>query len=141
MALTYHPPPGAVLVCDYSTGFRVPEMVKRRLAVIITPRLRRRDGLCTVVPLSLTAPRPAKPYHHLVTFQRPLPQPWGGTERWVKGDMLATVGFGRLTPIGVGRDAAGKRRYVTPHLTDDDLGAVRRCVLHALNMSHLTKFL
>lgn len=42
MALTFHPKPGAILVCDYDTGFVPPEMVKKRLCIVITPRLRRR---------------------------------------------------------------------------------------------------
>lgn len=99
MALNYHPTPGAVLVCDYSTGFRAPEMVKRRLCVVITPRLRRRHGLCTVVPLSQTAPDPVEGYPHEITLGQSLPKPWEGNKRWAKADMFATVGYERLMPI------------------------------------------
>jgi hypothetical protein len=28
MPLTFHPKPGTIVICDYSTGFRPPEMVK-----------------------------------------------------------------------------------------------------------------
>ena len=37
-------------------------MVKRRPAVVISPRLPYREGLCTVVPLSTTPPPHAVPY-------------------------------------------------------------------------------
>ena len=52
--LKFHPEPGTILICDYSTGFRLPEMVKKRPVVTISPRLKRRDGLITVVPLSVS---------------------------------------------------------------------------------------
>jgi hypothetical protein len=46
--LKFHPEPGTILIRDYTTGFREPEMVKRRPIVTISPRLKRRDGLITV---------------------------------------------------------------------------------------------
>jgi uncharacterized protein YifN (PemK superfamily) len=56
MPLTYHPETGTILICDYNLGggFIEPEMVKRRPVVVISPRFRHRDWLCTVVPLSTT---------------------------------------------------------------------------------------
>jgi mRNA interferase MazF len=141
MTLSYHPAPGAILVCDYDTGFREPEMVKRRLCVVITPRLRRRDGLCTVVPLSTTAPDEPQDYHCELQFARPLPKPWPGDRKWAKCDMLATVGYARLSPIGIGRDAQGKRRYIYPHLAADQLKDIRRAVLCALSLRELTIYL
>jgi mRNA interferase MazF len=30
MPLKFHPEPGTILICDYTTGFIAPEMVKRR---------------------------------------------------------------------------------------------------------------
>jgi mRNA interferase MazF len=138
MAITYHPAPGAILVCDYSTGFKEPEMVKRRLCVVITPRLRSRGGLCSVIPLSTTAPVPAENFHFEVNFPRELPQPWDGTSKWAKCDMIATVGHQRLSPIGVGRDASGKRRYIYPFTTPDQLKEIRRAVLYGLSLGALT---
>ena len=44
MPLTFHPDPGTLLVCNFDTGFIPPEMVKRRLVVVISPRLRKRDN-------------------------------------------------------------------------------------------------
>jgi len=53
MSLLYHPKQGAIVICDFK-GFVPPEMVKRRPAVIVSPRMRKREGLCTIVPLSTT---------------------------------------------------------------------------------------
>jgi len=108
MPLQHHPKSGTILLCDYS-GFKVPEMVKTRPVVIISPRLRHRDRLCTVVPLSGTEPKHPEKYHHILTFDRPLPKPWNSPRYWVKADMLATVGFDRLNLIGldVTRKASG----------------------------------
>ncbi len=141
MAITFHPSPGAILVCNYQTGFVAPEMVKTRLCVVITPRLRRRTGLCTVVPLSTTAPVPPEDYHCEVHFPKSLPRPWEGTSKWVKCDMLATVSYDRLSPIGVGRDQNGKRKYIYPHVTADELKAIRKGVLCALMLRELTNHL
>lgn len=141
MAITYHPKAGAILVCDYQTGFRAPEMVKRRCCVVITPRLRRRGGLCTVVPLSTTPPKPAEDYHYELQLEEELPRPWEGPSKWAKCDMLATVGYERLSPIGVGRQADGRRRYIYPHVTREQLKEIRRAVLCALALPELTAHL
>jgi uncharacterized protein YifN (PemK superfamily) len=137
MAITFHPRPGSLLICDYDTGFKAPEMVKRRPVVVISPRLRRRDGLCSVVPLSTTEPEPMEQHQHRLELKRPLPRPWDSPVMWVKADMLATVGFARLSPIGIGKDRTGKRRYIYPILEPDDLKAIHGCVLHALGLGHL----
>ena len=66
-----------ILLCDYSTGFREPEMVKRRPVVVVSHRLPRRDGLCTVVPLSTTPPPvPGLAYVYELTLDPALPEPF-----------------------------------------------------------------
>lgn len=134
MALSFHPKPGTILVCDYDTGFRPPEMVKRRPAVVISPRLRRRDGLCTVVPLSGTAPIPPEAYHWPLELERALPKPWNSDRFWVKADMLATVAFHRLELISLGRDQEGKRKYLNFQVKEEVLASIRQCVLYALGI-------
>ena len=62
MAITFHPNPGTVLICDFN-GLIIPEMVKTRPVVVISPRLRHRTGLCTIIPLSTTPPDPKMPWH------------------------------------------------------------------------------
>jgi uncharacterized protein YifN (PemK superfamily) len=87
MAITYHPKPGTIVLCNYDTGFAPPEMVKRRPAVVVSPQTHTRAGLCTVVPLSTTPPKPVLAYHCLVVIDPPLPDPWTAKEAWVTCDM------------------------------------------------------
>ena len=133
MALIFHPKPGLVLVCDYR-GFIEPEMVKVRLSVVISPRLRKRDGLCSIVPLSTTAPFEQQEYHCEIEFDRPLPKPWHTPKCWVKADMVYTVSFDRLDLIGVGRDQEGKRKYIQPHVKPEEFQAIMNCVRRGLGM-------
>lgn len=129
MALMYHPKAGAILVCDYCTGFVPPEMVKARPVVVVSPRLRHRNDLCTVVPLSTTAPDPVEDYHCSIMLPRPLPKPFDTLPMWAKCDMLSTVSFKRLNLISIGR-----RQYITPAVGDNNLEQIKRCILYALGM-------
>jgi mRNA interferase MazF len=98
------------VLCDYSTGFRPPEMVKRRPCVVISARLPYRDRLCTVVPLSATPPAREVAYQCRIELAEALPPPFEQQLCWAKADMLATVGFGRLIYSAVtatGRAAGG----------------------------------
>lgn len=132
MPIGFHPKPGQVLICDYNTGFIIPEMVKRRPVIVISPRLRRRNDLCTVVPLSTTAPQVIEQYHLEVTLRPALPAPWSTEVMWVKCDMIATVSFKRLDLIRGPKDFQGKRKYITHSLDGEDLSRIRRCVLYAI---------
>ncbi len=63
MAILSHPPQGAVVTVDYGPGFKNPEMDKLRLAVVLSPDIKARVKLVTVVPLSLTPPDVVLPFH------------------------------------------------------------------------------
>jgi uncharacterized protein YifN (PemK superfamily) len=141
MAITEHPATGTILTCDFDAGFKKPEMVKRRLVVVVSPKIRLRPGLCTVVPLSTTEPIPKTSYHCKITIDPPLPERWGNVERWVKGDMICAVGFHRLDLIRLGKDVNGKRQYRYDTLRDDQLIVVRKCILCSLGLAVLTKHL
>lgn len=107
-------------------------MTKIRLCVVVSPRLKRRNNLCTVVPLSTTPPNPAEEYHHLVTLPRNIPG-YEGVEKWAKCDMLATVGFPRLTmPYEQRVPYDSGRKFISVRLGDGDLAAVLNCVRRAL---------
>lgn len=138
MPLPFHPAPGTILMCDYEPGFVKPEMVKRRPVVVISPRFRAREGLCTVVPLSSDRPDPIESYHYAVRLIPKLPDPWGAPYYWVKADMVATMGFHRLNLIRVGKDRAGNRLYYDHPLNDVDLEKIRRCVMFAIGVTQLT---
>jgi mRNA interferase MazF len=136
MALLYPPRMGQILICDYRTGFNPPEMVKVRPVIVISPKPRTRiTHLCTVIPLSTTPPDIIGKQHCEITLARPLPKPFDATICWAKGDMLATVGYERLSMPMIGKDSDGMRRYIKVFLDGEQLTAVRNSVLAALGFS------
>lgn len=140
MAIQIHPEQGSIVICDFA-GFVAPEMIKRRPAVVISPRLRRRDGLCTVVPLSTTPPNPICPYHFKLHVTPVLPAPYNADFHWVKADMVYTVSFQRLYLPFDGKDASGKRKYDVRIIDRADLLKIQECMLHGLGLPHLTSYL
>lgn len=119
-AITFSPSEGTVLVCDFSTGFRPPEMIERRPCIVISHR-RTNRGLCVVVPISsrqstnreaVVVPMPMAKY----SFLR--------KDGWAKCHAVATVATSRLYMM---RDPATGRGLDTrtTMLDDDDLAAVR----------------
>lgn len=140
MALTYHPVQGSLVMVNFEPGFVAPEMVKRRLAVVLSPAIQNRVGLCTVVPLSTTPPKAGKemPYHCEIDVSFQMPPEWGNVTRWLKGDMVCAVGWHRVDLLRLPKDRNGKRVYQTTPLPPKDFQKVRHCVLHGLGMSTLT---
>jgi uncharacterized protein YifN (PemK superfamily) len=135
MGIKYPVGVGTVLLCDYSRGgFQPPEMVKRRPAVVISPRLPYRDGLCTVIPLSQDEPDRDLDYVARIDFGNALPHPFPYTVFWAKCDMIATVSFERLDLFHTSRDQSGKRKYLHPKMTAEDIVRVRACVLKAIGL-------
>ena len=134
MSLKFHPRPGTVLICDFGAGFRPPEMVKKRPVVVMSPRLRRSSGLCTVVPLSTAVPDPVERFHHRMDPES-LPGDLGRMETWAKCDMATAVSLERLDRVRIGRDRRGRRIYVAEPVSAEDLAAIRRCVMFALGLS------
>jgi uncharacterized protein YifN (PemK superfamily) len=132
MAIQFPVAPGTILLCDYGTGFQVPEMVKRRPAVVVSPRLPHRDGLCTVVPLSGSPPDRDLPYQCKVALPAALPTPFEAAIWWAKADMLATVGFRRLDMFRTARDHTGRRKYLQPKISAEDLMRIRTCIVFAV---------
>ena len=141
MAIQEHPAIGTVLMCDYETGFIVPEMVKRRPVVVVSPRIMDRPGLCTVVPLSTTAPEPIMQYHCQVDLPQQLPDWMTKNDVWVKGDLVAAVSYKRLDLIRLGKNVNGVRTYCFSTVTPETLKKIRRAVLGGLGLAQLTKHL
>ena len=124
MGLLFHPTPGTLLVCDFATGFRPPEMVKKRPVVSISPR--REAEVCTIVPLSTQEPVPIEDYHHPMD---PRSVPLGAEISWAKCDMLYTVCWrARLDRPRI------DGKYTTHHVQAQDLAAIRECVRLALQL-------
>lgn len=138
MAISEHPQLGTVLICDFS-GFLEPEMVKRRPVVVVSPKIRFRAGLCTVVALSTTPPDRVMPYHCQVTLDPPLPPPWRSGPLWVKGDMVYAVGYHRLDFVRMGKSRSGRQTYRYEPLPADDLSRVRQVILSGLGLASLTR--
>ncbi|MCA8908510.1 MAG: type II toxin-antitoxin system PemK/MazF family toxin [Rhodospirillaceae bacterium] len=123
MPLTYSPRPGTIVMCDFTSGFRPPEMVKKRPVVVVSPR-RRRSNLVVVVPLSSTKPAPLEPWHHAL---RASTYPPARSQMWAKCDVLNSVGLDRLDRIKT-RDAQGNRRYETFTVPAPELAEILSCV-------------
>ena len=140
MPLTFAPKPGTVIVCDYRVGFIVPEMVKRRPAIVISPQMQGRANLCTVVPISTDIPRKIMAYH-LELPNLVLPEPFAKGPNWVKADLVFAASFQRCDLIKAGRNDSGKRQYELITITDEELNAVRGAVLCSIGLSSLTKHL
>jgi mRNA interferase MazF len=127
MPLTFHPGRGAIVICDYSTGFRPPEMVKVRPVVIISPR-RRSSQLVTVVPISSTPPSPVEPWHYQLP---PGAYPPARGTVWVKADLVATVAIARLDRVKT-KGPAGQRIYQIYQLDPGVVSAIQSAVKVAL---------
>lgn len=139
MAVTFHPPRGLILMCDFTTGFREPEMVKRRPVIVISPELPGRTGLVTVVPLSTKRPDPVRDFHLLLN-KRALPQLTHFQEResWAKCDMIYTVSLQRLNLIQLGkRGTDGRRQYFKQRLGRETMAQLYGCVLHGIGLPRL----
>ncbi|MGL1921988.1 MAG: type II toxin-antitoxin system PemK/MazF family toxin [Hyphomicrobiales bacterium] len=127
MALRYPPRKGQIYNCDFK-GFSEPEMVKKRPVVIVAPRLPHRNGLATIVPLSTTAPLHDVDYVYRLTINYH-PEEDDELTCWAKADMVTTVSMKRLDAIKVGR-----RRYVTPQLSTEDLDGVMLAMRYGLGL-------
>lgn len=132
---------GTVLTCDFDNGFIIPEMVKRRPVVVISPKIVNRPFLCTVVALSTEPPKHVMPYHRQINIRPRLPVQWESDGVWIKGDMVYSMGFQRLDFLRYGKDRSGKRVYHFDVVSAENLAEIQRCVLRAMGLSSLTKYL
>jgi mRNA interferase MazF len=132
---------GGIVLCNFDLGFKPPEMCKRRPVIVLTPRIRNRPFLCTIVAISTSPPDHVMPYHRQIRIRPALPKPWGSDDVWVKGDMVNAVGFHRLDLFRTGKDRAGKRTYHLDPIEPDQFRVVRECVLRAMGLGTLTKHL
>ena len=126
MPLSFHPSPGTVVICDFATGFRAPEMVKVRPVVVVSPR-RRSGQVVTIVPLSTTPPLLPESWHRRLC---PASYPPARMAVWAKCDMLTTVALSRLDRVKLRLD--GRLSYVTFQVVAEDLDAIRAGILAAL---------
>ncbi|RYH32945.1 MAG: type II toxin-antitoxin system PemK/MazF family toxin [Alcaligenaceae bacterium] len=135
MSINFHPDPGTILICDFR-GLEEPEMIKRRPVVVVSPKFKDRTGLCTVVPLSTTPPRPVKPYHFRLQVVPVLPAPYDSEWHWVKADMVYALSFKRFYLPTDGKMNDGKRIYELRVVSAVDLQAIRQCLLKGLGLGN-----
>ncbi len=121
--IQFHPKKGSVLICDFR-GHEVPEIIKKRPVVVITPKLPYRNGLAMVVPLSTTPPE------HDVDYVVKLHGYYGNDmnkpQQYAKCDLVSSVSFKRLDRVKI-----GYRKYITPTVSDDDLRGILQGVKKA----------
>jgi mRNA interferase MazF len=126
MAINFHPKRGTVLMCDFETGFRAPEMVKRRHVVVVSPRYRRH----TIV---LGCPVQHRHPFEIESHQYEIPRrkyPFFDPSKriWAKADMMSCVCFQRLDRLLV------RGKYEAPTLHEDDLLLIQKAVASALQL-------
>jgi mRNA interferase MazF len=136
VALKYHPKQGEIVICSYPKDMIVPEMVKTRPVVIISPKFKSRGNLATVVPLSTTRPPILMPYHYELCLTTPLPGRWSTNPCWVICDHPMTVNLARLDLIYCGKDVSGKRIYHQQVLPVDDIRNIQNALKAALALAH-----
>lgn len=132
MAISFPPDVGLVLLCDFDGIGN--EMVKRRPVVVLSSVSTR---LCNIVPFSTKDPDEQMPWHCLVNTPNPLPRPYDHKVHWLKGDMVATVGFQRLSMPCKGKDSDGHRLYVKIRIDEAQMRKIRQCVAAALGISDI----
>lgn len=128
MAINYPPKIGTLLFCNFH-GTVFPEMDKKRPVLVLASIS---NSLCIVVPLSTSPPLPQRAWHYQLHTPEPLPAPYDSEYHWIKGDMVGTVSFSRLSLPLRGKDKFGKRIYDIRIVADKDLQEVRRCVAAAV---------
>ncbi len=116
-------------------------MVKERLALVLSPRLPHRDGLCTVIPLSTKPPREGILYQCKVSLPQSAPYPYEGKFKWAKCDMLATLSYERMKLPFTGRDPmTGKRKYLQIVVSEEEIEKVKVSVMYALGLERPAPF-
>ena len=122
-----HPPySGQIIICDY-TGFIVPEMVKKRPVVVVSPKPRSANRLCVVIPLSTTAPHNLESHHIEIVLPDELVSIAGFSKKcWAKCNMINTVSYQRLELVRFSRNASGKRNYSYHRVGEDVLFNLRK---------------
>ncbi|HJT97379.1 MAG TPA: type II toxin-antitoxin system PemK/MazF family toxin [Rhodanobacteraceae bacterium] len=136
MPLLYHPKIGDVLICEFPSCLREPEMIKKRPAIVVTREHKGRARLCTVVPLSTTEPASMQPYHVRIG-EESLPKSLRSRGHWAKCDMLYTFCIDRLDRVRSARDRrTGRRSYETGRVSVDEIARIRWAILYTFSMAH-----
>ena len=115
-------------MCDFS-GYVMPEIVKTRRVVIVSPR-NHAAQVVLVVPVSTTAPKKILPVH--VHILAPSYRCFQHQEVWVKADLVAHVRMDRLDRVKI-----GGRFIHTEQISPGHLKQVYQALLHALGLGRI----
>lgn len=138
MPLNYPPKKGQILLCDFSKGFKEPEMVKSGRPVIV---ISTKANLATVVACSTQEPNPIENYHYKLPRQSmPKKSKFMNKDTWVKCNMIYTVAFHRLELILLKKEN-GKRIYFNQKIAKNQMNMILKCILHGLEIGSLAKHL
>src|SRR5579859_4482122 len=129
MPITFPPDQGQILMCDFTTGFMRPEMLKIRHCIAVSPK--RHTGTCLIVPLSTEPPAHVEAWHYLIP-RYVYPCIECGADVWVKGDMLTHAAFARLNRPKENHVEV-RRLLQAAHLKE-----VLKTVVHAINCGHVS---
>ncbi len=127
MPITFYPKAGTVLLCDFSKGFKPPEITKLRPVVVVSPHHMHHAELYTVVPLSGTAPHVTRECHYKFAENPILTNI--GQETWAKCDLVVTVARERLDRFKLSRG-----KYAVYHVAEEELAAIRSCLKYVLGI-------
>jgi len=138
MPLKYSPRSGQILRCDFSQGFKKPEITKLRPVIVLAchPVMNpQSNGVVSVVCLSTREPNPEKGWHRKIDsrFMPNIPF-FIGKDTWLKGDLVYSVSFERLNAYYEGRDEKGRRKYYTQVIGRDEMNEIRQCVRLGINL-------
>lgn len=127
---------GQVFKLDYTgMGLQVPEMVKERLVVVVSPRaLNVKRGLATVIPLSTTAPWQRE--NHVIPVSKEYDWLKGAPNLWAKADMIYTPSLSRLEHVDRVRNRTAERANYNPvpQISKADLKNIRLGIAHAVGL-------
>lgn len=123
--ICFWPKPGHILVCDFSIGFRPPEVIKRRPVIVVSSKAYHEARQCIVVVVSSRKPQKVQPYH--LQLEPGFIPNSKYTDAWVKCDLIHHVSYDRLDRFRVNRAT-----YVAPILPKEKLTHIRACIMHAI---------
>ena len=127
--IPFTPSAGAVMICDFTRGFRAPEMVKTRPVVVVSEKARN-FGTCIVVPIGSKKPTNGDA---LTVSLQIAKYPFLEQDSWAKCEVVNSVRHGRLYRL---RDpVSGKHCDTRTTMLDEaDLSAVRKATAQALGL-------
>jgi uncharacterized protein YifN (PemK superfamily) len=125
---------GNVFMLDFGElELEPPEMVKRRMVAVVSPKGLNNDrNLATVIPLSTCPPREAQ--KHVVPLSKEYY--WAGDDQiFAKCDMIYTLSLARLEHLtAYKRSTRGNNYQPIPQLSADDLRNIRIGIAHAVGL-------